>query len=241
MYFTMVPNYILNHSSAIDQALYLQMKRFAGEKNGGGNCAASHRTLMKKLKIGHPVLKRSLKYLLDHKWIEELGTRKVQTEGGIVEVQVYRVNDIWKLNADYYQGVAKSTHLSEVLLSSNGGVAENAQGVATQQPIKNVLRTKELVVTTVPTERESERIRIPPKYPHSKEVFSWFPRPQKNWAINKTELAHAELLWERGEKAVKSALQYANKHKSDVYFPVVGSPSELERKWETMKSYAERN
>ena len=28
-YFTLVPNYILNHSSAIDQSLYLQMKRFA--------------------------------------------------------------------------------------------------------------------------------------------------------------------------------------------------------------------
>jgi hypothetical protein len=37
-YFTIVPNYILNHSTAIDQALYLQMKRLAGDE---GLCFAT--------------------------------------------------------------------------------------------------------------------------------------------------------------------------------------------------------
>ena len=30
-FFTIVPNYILNHSTAIDQALYLQLKRLSGD------------------------------------------------------------------------------------------------------------------------------------------------------------------------------------------------------------------
>ena len=30
--FTIIPNYIANHSTANDQALYFQMKRFAGDK-----------------------------------------------------------------------------------------------------------------------------------------------------------------------------------------------------------------
>ena len=62
-YFTMVPNYILNHSSAIDQALYLQIKKHAGEH---GTCFASGRTLRKKLGIGRHAFDKSLKYLLEH-------------------------------------------------------------------------------------------------------------------------------------------------------------------------------
>jgi len=65
-YFTMVPNIVLNHSSAVDQALYMQMKRLAGEKNGGGLCTASHRTLMGKLQIGPKALKTSIAYLIEH-------------------------------------------------------------------------------------------------------------------------------------------------------------------------------
>ena len=39
-YFTIVPNFILNHSSANDQALYMQMKRLAGDN---GTCAVGYR------------------------------------------------------------------------------------------------------------------------------------------------------------------------------------------------------
>jgi len=135
MYFTMVPNYILNHSSATDQALYLQMKRFAGEKSGGGYCTASKKTLMEKLKIGKAALNESLKYLTEHKWVENIGSRKVMTNGGAQDVQIYRVNDIWKLNADYYQGGAKSAPLE-----GKGG-AENAKGgaeSATSPPVRTI-------------------------------------------------------------------------------------------------------
>jgi hypothetical protein len=34
-YFSLLPHYILNHSTAVDQALYMQMKRYAGEGIGG--------------------------------------------------------------------------------------------------------------------------------------------------------------------------------------------------------------
>ena len=45
-YFTIIPNYIANHSTANDQALYFQMKKHAGED---GECYVSQKTLMEKL------------------------------------------------------------------------------------------------------------------------------------------------------------------------------------------------
>lgn len=75
------------------------------------------------------------------------------------------------------------------------------------------------------------------KYPHSKEVFSWFPKPEKSWGLNTTELKHSELLWERGEVKVKSALNFIARHKGEDYLPKVTKPSDLERKWEDLKAF----
>ena len=44
-YFTIIPNYIANHSTANDEALYFQMKKHAGEK---GECFASEVLFKKK-------------------------------------------------------------------------------------------------------------------------------------------------------------------------------------------------
>jgi len=88
---------------------------------------------------------------------------------------------------------------------------------------------------------EDTKPRAPNKYPHSKEVFSWFLAPEKSWAINTTELKHAELLWERGEERVKKALKYHQAHKDDEnYGYKVVKPSDLERKWNDIADYAKR-
>ncbi len=112
-FFTIVPNYILNHSTAADQALYLQLKRLAGD--GKRNyCYPSIRYLKKQLGIGEIVIKKSLKYLTDHKWIDSLGKRRVMTGGGMQWVSAYKINNIWPLNTEYYKGVSKSDPLPEV-------------------------------------------------------------------------------------------------------------------------------
>jgi hypothetical protein len=95
-FFTIVPNYILNHSTAIEQSLYLQMKRLAGEN---GLCFITQKHLCERLGIGRDKLRVSLEYLIDHKWIEFVGTTESKTR----PINTYRINDIWKLNVDYYQ------------------------------------------------------------------------------------------------------------------------------------------
>lgn len=79
------------------------------------------------------------------------------------------------------------------------------------------------------------------KYPHSKEVFSWFPRPEKSWILNTTELKHAELLWERGEVRVRKALGWLKTHAGEEFCPQVDTPSDLERKWSKIAKYAKGN
>lgn len=90
-------------------------------------------------------------------------------------------------------------------------------------------------------EEEPRKPRTTPKYPHSKEVFKWFPHPEKSWELNTTELKHAELLWERGEEPVKKHLRYVVAHKDEEHFYQITKPSDLERKWEDIRAYAKRN
>ncbi len=105
-YFTILPNFILNHSTANDQALYAQMKRAAGEN---GLCFMTQETFCKKLGIGKIKLQKALKYLLYHKWITFAGT----TPGKTKPINTYKVNDIWKLNTEYYQEQKISSESAE--------------------------------------------------------------------------------------------------------------------------------
>ncbi len=140
-YFTIIPNYILNHSTAIDQALYMHMKRYAGER---GSCFASGRTLRKKLGIGQKAYDKSVKYLLEHEWIYYKGKQMVETKSGPQFIKVYGIKDLWKRNiAEYDKGVAKRIHPPRVYPKGIQGVSKSKKGVAESIPKKNITRTIE--------------------------------------------------------------------------------------------------
>jgi hypothetical protein len=100
-YFTVVPNYIINHSSVMDQGLYLYMKRKAGEN---GICFVTQETMCKDLQIGKDKLVKSINYLLEHKWI----MRVRKTPGKTRPINTYKVMDIWDLNIKHYSQKKKS-------------------------------------------------------------------------------------------------------------------------------------
>jgi len=129
--FTIIPNYIRNHSTAIDQSLYFNMKSYAGEH---GECFVSEKTLMKKMSIGRKALKKSITYLLGHKWITLKGYRMVKTAGGEQYIKVYAVNNIWKLNSDYFhqRGSQKNTPSQK----NTKGCPKEHKGVAERAPNK---------------------------------------------------------------------------------------------------------
>jgi len=94
-YFTLVPNYIINHSTHYEQSLYLVMKRMAGES---GTCFATQQTIAKIMRCSQPTVSRSIDYLVEHKWIKCIGTKPGRTR----PVKEYKIMDIWKMNMDFY-------------------------------------------------------------------------------------------------------------------------------------------
>jgi len=120
--FTIVPNFVLNHSSANDQSLYLQMKKFAGEK---GNCFASQKTLMKKMQKGRQTFNRSLKYLIEKKWISCIGTTLSKTR----PIKTYKINNIWKINTEHYKKIPSKTTISLIdnVQNNNISIKDNVQ------------------------------------------------------------------------------------------------------------------
>lgn len=99
-YFTIIPNYILNHSTAVAQALYLQLKRLAGEN---GVAYAGSRYLKERLKISQPTLRKEFNYLLAKGWIEYAGEKEVETDGGKQKIKSYKIVDLWQLNNKFYE------------------------------------------------------------------------------------------------------------------------------------------
>jgi len=100
-FFTIIPNYILNHSTHWDREVYIQMKRIAGEN---GKCFMSIKRLQKQCGISKERLTTSIKYLLEHNWINYIGKTKYQTVGGEQEINTYTINNLWKTNSVFYKG-----------------------------------------------------------------------------------------------------------------------------------------
>jgi DNA-binding PadR family transcriptional regulator len=136
-YFTIVPNYILNHSTATDQALYLQMKRYAGED---GKCFVTQETLCKKLGIGRKALLKSLKYLLDHKWIEAIGLSGGKTR----PIKTYKINDIWKENIEYYEKIP-----SQRQVSSGGDTVQKNSKIPSKRTVEEEPILRRTILTKV--------------------------------------------------------------------------------------------
>jgi hypothetical protein len=146
-YFTIIPNYILNHSTLWDREVYIQMKRITGEE---GTCWTSQKTLAKQCGMSINRLKKSLSYLVEHKWIQNIGKKEVITRGGIQEVNEYKIADLWKLNSDFYeskQGVSQNDIPKGVSPKQQRGVTDEAKGVSPgddkEEPYINKIPIKE--------------------------------------------------------------------------------------------------
>lgn len=110
--------------------------------------------------------------------------------------------------------------------------ADMNSSVAIAPPVEEVV---------VSFSEEEGRVRKPAKYPKAREVFSWFPEPEPSWKINTTECKHAELLYLRGESAVRGILAFLEKHQDVEDCPQVLSPHDLETKWNRVLAFAKRN
>ncbi len=94
-YFSIVPNYVVNHSTLGERGFYLTLKRIAGEY---GTVRYSARDLAKICAISDDTVYRLIKSLTGRGWIKEAG--KIPT--GHKPRQTYSIVDLWKQNIDFY-------------------------------------------------------------------------------------------------------------------------------------------
>lgn len=131
-FFTILPNFIANHSTSHDQALYFQMKRMAGED---GLCFATQQTLMKKMGVGIKIYRKSLKYILDKKWVEYIG----MTGGKTRPVKTYKIIDIWQTNNEFYtqnQKISAESTLSNEKILYPKNTKISAESTIEEEPLK---------------------------------------------------------------------------------------------------------
>lgn len=148
LYFTIIPNYILNHSTMWDREVYTQMKRIAGET---GTCWTSQKTLAKQCGMSINRLKKSLTYLIEHKWIKFVGYKLAGSKGGKQETKEYTIVDLWDLNMKFYQdqqGVSNDdTPCPKGVSRTNPkGCHEKSKGVSPsddkEEPLNNITTKK---------------------------------------------------------------------------------------------------
>lgn len=108
-YFTIIPNYIVNHSTVYEQAIYLYMKRVAGEE---GTCWMSAMEIALRLGCSRNTVAKYQKKLVERGWIEVIGKRATgETNQQTIE---YRIIDLWSLNVRHYEDKSKRSNIERL-------------------------------------------------------------------------------------------------------------------------------
>ena len=218
-YFTIVPNYILNHSTMWDREVYIQMKRIAGEQ---GTCWTSRKTLAEQCGVSTRRLDKSIKYLIEHEWIKPIGTKRVGTAGGTQQVNEYKITDLWNLNNKYYQdkGIAPET------TPSDKGVAQNDQRYSTDDA-KGIApgAHKEDHINKITIKEDISNINI------LIELFKEVNPSYKQLYRNTTERAClTRMVKEHGQERVAELINVLAQTNGMEFAPVITTPYKLEKK-----------
>lgn len=139
-YFTQVPNIILDTCDSVSLSLYIHIKRIAGDN---GKCEAGADYFLKKLRIGRKSYKKALDFLIERRYILFLGKSPVSTGGGIQQVNVYSVVDVWEQNLFFYnpRGVQKNIPFCQGgAKSAKRGVQKDIQGVSKRDNKEDIIQ-----------------------------------------------------------------------------------------------------
>lgn len=224
-FFTIAPNLVLNHSTANDQALYYQMKRYAGED---GKCFATEKTLMRKLGIGKKAYDKSLAYLLEKGWITYIG----MTGGKTRPIKTYSINNIWKLNSEYYKKISAESTLfpknekdksQKEKDKSQKQYKISAESNVEEEPVLSKNQEEEPVLA----EQSSASTKLNDFLYMFKEVNPSYKQLFKNTTQRG---ALERMLAEHGEEKVRWLLEALPKVAGQRYAPTITTPLQLENK-----------
>lgn len=223
-YFSILPHFILNHSTANDQALYWQMKRYTGEN---GNCFATEKTLMGKLGIGKKAYDKSLKYLISRGWIEFVGLTKGKTR----PVKTYKINNIWRENVEHYDKISVESNIS-----FRGDKFQKQYKISAESNVEEEPSKEDIVSTNVDTSNSKS---VASQILH---VFEKVNPAIKRMYGNKTQREAAEnLVRQFGLETTLKAAQAAISVLGVKYAPRITTPYLLETKWADLVAFLKEN
>lgn len=221
-FFTIVPNFIINHSIATDRALYLEMKRFAGED---GECFATEKTMMRRLQIGKKAFDKSLKYLISRGWITFTGL----TEGKTRPIKTYKINNVWQENSEYFKKISSESTLSfkKISSESKGDKSQKQHKISPESNVEeepskeDPLRRTTTTLSSVVGKEISEVIKEFEKINPS--IGRLYGNKTQRGAVQRMLNQHGldKILW-----AARTACAVAGKE----YAPVITTPLQLESK-----------
>jgi len=99
-YFSIIPNYIVNHSTLEERGFYLTLKRIAGEE---GSVYYSAKKLGELCGIKKSRVYELIDQLLERGWVKVSGS--IAT--GHRPRRTYAIVDLWKQNIDFYESKKK--------------------------------------------------------------------------------------------------------------------------------------
>ncbi len=167
-YFTIVPNYIVNHSTVYEQAIYLYMKRVAGEE---GSCWESPINIAKKLGVDPKTIRRYQKRLVERGWIEEIG--KAGKTKPTIE---YKIIDLWELNVKHYAGKDKGNSTLSLRIGNQSSKKEDlalfdkVPNGNKEEPIKKINKEEIIISMTL---KEFVEWCSKSKHKHIRIIGNW--------------------------------------------------------------------
>ncbi len=221
-YFTIIPNYIVNHSSAYEQSLYLTMKRIAGEN---GTCFASPKAIGKTMGVSENTVKKYRKYLLKRGWIELTGKRKSGKTSQMIDE--YKIIDLWKFNTDYYTKVSLDDTLKvspddEKVSTGDGKVSPVAYE---EEPMKK--KIEEDIVASKLAVVDTKGKEINDIIGLFKEINPSYEKFYKNTTQRR---AIENLLKKFPAEQIKRIIEFLPKSNKMPYCPTITTPLQLEDK-----------
>lgn len=219
-FFTIVPNFIINHSTANDRALYLEMKRFAGED---GKCFATVETMTKRLGIGNKAFNKSLDYLLKRGWISYTG----KTKGKTHPINTYKINNIWQENSDYFKKIAPERDLSfeKIAPESKGDSSQKKTKIAPESTVEEEPYKEEKEEDNTAEQGSADIVSLIDSF---KVVNPSYKRLFSNITQRK---AMERLLKDHGKDNLLKIINFLPKSNSTPYMPIITTPLMLESKF----------
>ena len=226
-YFSMIPHYIVNHSTAYEQSLYLVMKRIAGED---GSCWASPIRVGKMMGVSANTVRKYLSKLEKRGWVKIVGK-----SGKTKPTNEYEVVDLWELNMQFYAKKESSTDEQSQKESSTGEKKVqlvslvSSTGGNKEETIKK--KQEEDIAETSSAELVSQIIK----------AFEEVNPASKRFYGNITQRkACKDLLDSFGLDEVLKRVAFLPKSNQLPYFPKINTPLNLWDKWQSLEDSVHR-